>query len=1453
MKQTCIFLFLLISKVIFSQNETNIWYFGENAGLDFNEGIPILLMDGALNTEEGCSTISDSSGNLLFYTDGITVWNRNHNVMSNGTGLNGDVSSTHSAIIVPKPNSPNIYYVFTVDEETGPNGLQYSEVDMSLDGGLGAVTTNKNILLATPITEKVTAVKSPVANEYWVVSHKWDSDEFIAYNVSETGINSTPVVSAVGTYVGGNNESIAIGQIKISPDGAKLAVARYNELSEVQLFDFDATTGVVSNPLTLLDFPTSERVYGVEFSPNSKILYTGIVGVGIYQYDLEAGLPFEVVLSQFLITPEADTYGALQLASNGKIYVAKGNRFYIDYIDNPNAIGAACNYQFEALYLDGKKSWLGLPPFIQSFFNVAFQTTNVCFGDTTQFTASLPETYDTIVWDFGDGTSSSLEAPMHSYAMPGEYEVSLTVTVSGNASTDSRTVTIYEQPTATQPQDILVCDTNNDGLYVFDLTTQDIAILNGQSATVFEVLYYASITDYNNDNPIANPTSYANATAYASQNIIASVRNRDNADCKVATDFNIQVFDSPMPSQSVLDLEFCDDTSFGTDTDGSILFDLTQNETDILNGQSASNFTVSYYTDSSLVNEITTPSNYQNTNPTETIYVQVENDDNATCVAQTSFNIEVFALPTVTAVVTLSQCDDDLDGFSSFNLNEVNDEITTNAANETITFHETQLEANDGTNAMANVTAYTNQTTSNDTIWARVENANGCHGTSQVNLFVSTTQIPLSFGRDFYQCDDFTDGNSYNGVTAFDFSMVNMEMEALFPVGQQLIINYYRNQADALAENDPIVDVANYYNVGYPNTQDIYIRVDSAVNNDCLGLGQHITLHVEPLPQATGPIIIEQCDVGNDGTEAIDTSTINDELLQGQTDVSIVFTDANGNVLPNPLPNPLVTGTQSITATMTTMNSQDPDGACSEWTTIDIIIDAGVTANAVPDLSVCDDDDDGQFAFDTSNVEATILNGQTNAIIGYRDENGNALPSPLPNPFVTTTQTMTATVENPTNPMCFAETTINFIVSSQPTANAVPNDFVCDDASNDGEHIFNLSNYDAAVLNGQSNATYIISYYGTQADADTKSNPLPDAYSSTMTSETIFARVENSLNELCYDTTSFQIGVSHQPVANQPEDMGTCDDPTNDGLESFDLSNQNTTVLNGQSEADNTVSYHVSEADAESGANALGDAFVNTANPQTLYVRVENASNANCYATTSFELEVKEQPVLGMPGQWSICEDGSVDLIADGGYDGYLWSTGESTQEITVFEAGTYTVTATNVHGDLTCETTRQITVVESNVATIATIDTVDWTQNDNVITVNVEGNGDYEYSLDGIAYQDGNQFSNLSIDDYMVHVRDKNGCGIANEEVYLLYYPSYFTPNGDGYHDTWNIYNSNKEPRNSIHIFDRYGKLLTELKPSGNGWDGTFKGKPLPTSDYWFVVKRQNGKQHTGHFALKR
>ena len=322
--------------------------------------------------------------------------------------------------------------------------------------------------------------------------------------------------------------------------------------------------------------------------------------------------------------------------------------------------------------------------------------------------------------------------------------------------------------------------------------------------------------------------------------------------------------------------------------------------------------------------------------------------------------------------------------------------------------------------------------------------------------------------------------------------------------------------------------------------------------------------------------------------------------------------------------------------------------------------------------------------------------------------------------------------------------------------------------------------------------------------------------------------------------------------ANAPLSMLVCRD---DGAEVgvFVLSDQNPQILGNQDPNFYTVSYHATQADANSGSNPLAEAYTNTSNPQTIYARVAHNEIELCYATTSFGVFIGSRPVLGPADPGFVCEGASLTLTADPGFGAYEWSTGETTQSISVTSPGNYSVIVKNVYDDFTCDASKEFTVTGSGIASFQNIDTSDWSPGNNTITVFVTGPGAYEYSLDEETYQDANTFTNLLPGKYTVYVRDKNGCGTINATFALLNYPNFFTPNGDGYNDTWHVKFAAFEPEMEINIFDRYGKFLIQLNGQGPGWDGTYNGHALPSTDYWFVVERIDGTTHKGHFALKR
>ncbi|MBL4670297.1 MAG: T9SS type A sorting domain-containing protein [Flavobacteriales bacterium] len=383
-----IILFVLTISVnnLFGQNQGNIWYFGNHAGLDFSTGAPVSISDGETynesiqNHSEGTSVIADSSGNLLFYTNGEEIWNRNHQVMPNGDNLLGHLSSTQT-LIVPMPQNTNLFYVFTTDafyQSELRNGLRYSVVDICQDNGSGDVLLNeKNILLIDTVAEKLTAVRHSNGIDYWVITHKYNSDAFYSYLLTSVGISDT-VITHVGSvhkdYCSATTSPVkaALGQLKASPDGSKIVCVNgqgCNNISE--LFDFDNSTGIISNMLNLYTDNIAVGLYGATFSPdNSKIYISSFINnYKIYQYDLSSSVPSTIVNSKTVVANHAGGpwYMGMQLAPDGKIYIAIRNQSSIAVINNPNLAGTSCNIIEAAISLNGSFCSLGLPNFIDNF------------------------------------------------------------------------------------------------------------------------------------------------------------------------------------------------------------------------------------------------------------------------------------------------------------------------------------------------------------------------------------------------------------------------------------------------------------------------------------------------------------------------------------------------------------------------------------------------------------------------------------------------------------------------------------------------------------------------------------------------------------------------------------------------------------------------------------------------------------------------------------------------------------------------------------------------------------------------------------------------------------------------------------------------------------------------------------------------------------------------------
>lgn len=324
--------------------------------------------------------------------------------------------------------------------------------------------------------------------------------------------------------------------------------------------------------------------------------------------------------------------------------------------------------------------------------------------------------------------------------------------------------------------------------------------------------------------------------------------------------------------------------------------------------------------------------------------------------------------------------------------------------------------------------------------------------------------------------------------------------------------------------------------------------------------------------------------------------------------------------------------------------------------------------------------------------------------------------------------------------------------------------------------------------------------------------------------------------------------------ATQPADMHVCiEQGTSHTGHTFHLTDQNAAILNGLPSAMYTITYHLSQADADTGVNALPEYYDNLSDGQIIYARLINNHITICYGTTSFALRIGEIPTVAITSEGAICPGKKLALTATAGMVSYLWSTGEVTRTIYVTEPGTYSVIVGGRSNGAVCDGMAELTVITSAPAAIQNIETTDWTRDDNTITVTATGATGYLYSLDGDHWQEENTFTHLETGAYKVYVKDAYGCGMDMKEVVLLNYPKYFTPNGDGHHERWRIEFSALEPKLKVAIYDRYGKLITNFGAMSEGWDGTYNGAQLPSTDYWFVVTREDGRELRGHFAMMR
>jgi gliding motility-associated-like protein len=610
------------------------------------------------------------------------------------------------------------------------------------------------------------------------------------------------------------------------------------------------------------------------------------------------------------------------------------------------------------------------------------------------------------------------------------------------------------------------------------------------------------------------------------------------------------------------------------------------------------------------------------------------------------------------------------------------------------------------------------------------------------------------------------------------------------------------------------------------------------------------TIDAKEPPKAYGINNIYACEDGlTPGfSKSFDTSIVTQQVLGGQTDKVVTFIDGKGNKYTS-LPNPF-TNSIKDKETITVRVSHKDNLCCYSETTFDLIVNPLPKSSAVSDLVVCDNDTDGFGQFNLNLVENLIIGSATDIKVEFYHENGQKILAPLnaiPNLIINEEKIKVKAINTNTN--CFDESSFKLIVSVLPKANSLQEIIGCDD-NNDGiSEYFDTSNVESKVLGNQTGMK--VTYF--DSDGNQLPNPLPNPFTNTVANlETLTVRVLNPQTN-CYSQTFLNLVTSTKPLINQPKTLYACDE--GNGFSYFD-----TSAIESQLIA-NKTGYRISYKD-ENGNKLPSPLPINYQNTvawsQTINVRVENQLNPLCFSETSFKLVVNKLPKINLEKEYFLCDlEPSLKIATDLTFDSWEWTYEDNSVisnsfEVNLIDAGIYTLRVTKINNGISCENSFSFNLVRSTLPKIQEVKIQDVSDN-NYIEIITSGDGDFEYSIDGFNFQSNNTFNNISGGVYDVQVRDKKGCGVDKREIVLIDYPKFFTPNNDGYNEYWHILGVEKFPNSVTTIFDRYGKFLKKLMYNDIGWDGTFNGEKLFSSDYWFTVELGNGRNFKGHFSLKR
>ncbi|WP_310556140.1 T9SS type B sorting domain-containing protein [Flavobacterium sp.] len=1041
-----------------------------------------------------------------------------------------------------------------------------------------------------------------------------------------------------------------------------------------------------------------------------------------------------------------------------------------------------------------------------------------------------------------------------------------------------------EQLKFVKPDPILVfstqeskCDLNSNGIQFFDPEDSFATMTTPANPSIYSITSYSSEAGANEG--ITSPDLIPNTNHQVNQpQEIIWIRFVDSYGCYSVKSLTLNVL--PLPLAGPMTTYYsCKDVVTGKAT-----FDLSSKNVEALAGQNPLQFSVSYHSTSDDAKSGANALPFLYESVTTTIWVSIKNNSTG-CrnIASLNLNAEIATTITAPRVASTTYCDNDgiNNGFTNIDLSILDASILGSIQNGNPDYAIQYFASLANFNAnipIVNSNFYTNIQNPQTIIAQIINNGTNQKCEAHIPFEIKVNLLPVVVPVvEILVCDV-----DNNGVEVFDLTKVQFAGTSQVTTENNVSYTYFRTLAELQSNQNAINSPSNYINQ-FPNPSVVFVKVTFNLTR-CFS---YSTINLNPFhTDYNFPISINLCDNNADGSEKINLTQITYGILAPLTltDVSVAFYSSfNDAFQQNQAFQTPEEYSISNYNTPIYVRITDSTLLCSSIEVLNFTKYSPIIVNNFS-TSKCDLDNNGIQSFDLANYFGSMTitpNTPSNyTITSYTSEaganEGITSPDMIPNSNYQVNQPEKIVwIRFQDSNGCYSVKPLTLKINPLPVVVPMSDFYVCRNTGSN-QATFDLSTKNIQATSGEINPSqFTVSYHLTEADAKTGNGSLPNSYTSI--SITIWVSLRNNITN-CRNVSPLSLVAELETTATQPNPNTTlvCDtDDDNDGFTKFDLSTLNAGILGSPQNGNPNyvIQYYASQSDLNS-INPITDLanFTNTSNPQTIFVSVVNTTTVNkCDATLSFVYKVNKLAET-TPNDGTVCFDQTTgnllsSHIIDSGlstidytFEWYLGTnptpiSGQTGATFEATSAGEYFVIATDKLYPNCSSKPNFATVIRSEPAIASA--SVEYSFADNIkVVITATGLGDYSYQIDDESIQESNIFENVQYGTHLITVYDGNGCESTKLSVIVLDYDKFFTPNGDGYNEHWNIKGIKDQPNAKVYLFDRYGKLLKQISPTSEGWNGIYNGQPLPADDYWFTVTyMENGQEKIfkSHFAMKR